>query len=723
MVCFRAGGNVSCFRNNLCIELLLISLIGIDEGQVDGPILSATEWDDTLRQNGFTGTDIVVKDYESSAHKCSLLISGVSNQSAKPASAPVEIYSFSNGNLDQELEATLLERGYQCQRSAEIQPSILTGNIYVILDSGKRPVLEVPSDQDFATITSLLTRGKRILWVSLCEHKSPDIEPENGLITGLGRVARAENSSLELVTLSLHRSSNQIERSHIEVICDVLLKSFQDFTPPRELEYTWRNGQLYIERLITDAAIGDTIRSSDKQSHLVTETFSQDSRPLKLHVASPGLLDSMVFIDDDAANTALASDELQIEAKAFGINFKDVFIALGQMKDQQMTGECAGIVTQVGSALKAQYHVGDRVCGWRGTPYASYARFKGTNVIHIPDDMSFETAASLPVVYMTAYYSLVEVSRLSKGDKVLIHAASGGVGQAAIQLAQALEAEIFATVGSVSKKQLIMDRYGILESHIFSSRSRTFKNGIMRLTGGKGVDVILNSLSGEFAEDTWDCIARFGTFIEIGKTDIYRNGQLNMTPFDRNVNFSSVDLVLLADHRGSKMKTLFADVMSMFQDGRLKPVHPVTTMPIGEIEGTFRLIQGRKHVGKLVLQVEKGASVKAIAPQAAPLRLECNASYVVAGGRGSIGRSIVRLMIQHGARHIAVLSRRDFDIPERKAFEHEIDIGDAEVRVISCNVTDVASLQGAITDIEHSMPPIKGVIQAAMVLQVSRKYL
>ena len=704
------------------IELLLICLIGIDVGQLDGPILSANEWNETLQRNGFTGTDVVVKDYESSAHKCSLLISRVSNQAAKLTSTPVEVCSFGNGNLDQELKAILLEQGYQCQCSVETQPSISTESIYVILDSNKRPILEAPSDHEFATIASLLTRGKRILWVSLCGHKSPDMKPENGLITGLGRVARAENSSLELVTLTLHPSSNHVERKDIEAICDVLSKSFRDSAPPQELEYTWRNGQLYIERLITDATIGDVISSSGNQSHLVPETLNQETRPLKLHVASPGLLDSMIFSDDDAVSTALASDELQIEAKAFGINFKDVFIALGQMKDQQMTGECAGIVTQVGHTLKSQYRVGDRVCGWRGTPYASHPRFKGTNVIQIPDDMSFSTAASLPVVYMTAYYSLVEISRLSKDDRVLIHAASGGVGQAAIQIAQALEAEIFATVGSVSKKQLIMDRYSIPESHIFSSRSRNFKNGIMRLTEGKGVDVILNSLSGEFAEDTWDCIARFGTFIEIGKTDIYRNGQLNMTPFDRNVNFSSVDLVLLADHRGSKMKALFADVMSMFRDGRLKPVHPVTTMPIGEIEGAFRLIQGRKHVGKLVLQVEQGASVKAIAPQPAPLQLDSNAAYVVAGGRGSIGRSIVRLMIQHGARHIVVLSRRDFDVQERKAFEHEIEIGDAEVRVISCDVTDAASLQEAITDIKHSMPPIKGVIQAAMVLQVSKRY-
>ena len=672
-----------------------------------------------MQQNSFTGTDIVTKDYETSAHQCSLLISQIANQENRLPPVSIDLCCFRDGQLGRGLEAAIQKLGYNCQYSMGVSSAISEEKIYIIIDSGSNSVLEDPSHNEFTAITSLLTQGKKVLWVSATSRKPSYVTPESCLITGFARVARSENSTLELVTLRLHRGPNTGESDMIEVICEVLAKSFHDSSPPGELEYIWREGKLIIERLIVDASTEDAIFPLDAKSRPGKQSFSRRDRPLKLHVSSPGLLDSMVFVDDTAAGEEVAPDEIEVEAKAFGINFKDVFIALGQMKNQQMTGECAGIITRIGHALHSQYQIGDRVCGWRGTPYASFTRFKATNVHHIPDDMSFETAASIPVVYMTAYYGLVEVSRLSKGDKVLVHAASGGVGQAAIQIAQALEAEIFATVGSATKKQLLMDRYGIPESHIFSSRSKTFKSGIMRITEGNGVDVILNSLSGEYLQDTWDCIARFGTFIEMGKTDIYRNGQISMSPFDRNVNFSSIDLVLLADHRGTKMKALFSEVMSMFRDGRYKPVHPVTAMPVEEIEGAFRLIQGRKHVGKLVLRVGEETFVKATQPKAEPLQLASNSTYIIAGGRGSLGKSIIRFMISRGAKHLVVLSRRGLDSREREVFEQEIAIGNSDVRTVACDVTNTENLQTVISDIKHSMPPIKGVIQAAMVLQVS----
>ena len=685
------------------------------EGHVDGPLRSADEWNVILQQNSFTGTDIVVKDYEDSAHKCSLLISQTKAETQTSLS-PVDICYFGDEDLGEELEHTLRERDYNCSQYSQTS-QVSSEKIYIVLDSGNKSILENPSDQQFRLVASLLNQARRVLWLSLPKGLSSASSPGWNLFGGVARVARAENKTLELVTAKLSSKSGDRSQELFKVILDLLDKSFGDDTPTAELEYYWDGDELQVARLVAEPSIEALINSSDHLSQPSASDFVQQTRPLKLSVASPGLLDSMVFVEDELAQRDLEVDELEIEAKAFGINFKDVFIALGQMNNQQMTGECGGVVTRVGSDMRSRYNIGDRVCGWRATAYASYPRLKGTNVHHIPEDMSFETAASLPVVYLTAYYSLVEVARIGKGDKVLIHAASGGVGQAAIQIAQSFEAEIFATVGSASKRQLIMNRYSLPESHIFSSKCNTFKQGIMRLTGGHGVDIILNSLSGDHLQDSWDCIATFGTFVEIGKTDIYRNSQMDMKPFDRNVNFSSVDLTLLADRRGQVMQRLFGELMAMFRDGRLTPVHPLTIMPIGEIESAFRLIQARKHVGKIVLNVDEGASVKATASKPEFLGLDSRATYIVAGGLGSLGGYIVRFMIEHGAKHVVVLSRRDLDAQEQDDYARMVRANDAEVRVMACDITNVISVQETLGWIKRNMPRIKGVVQAAMVLQ------
>jgi NADPH:quinone reductase-like Zn-dependent oxidoreductase len=185
-----------------------------------------------------------------------------------------------------------------------------------------------------------------------------------------------------------------------------------------------------------------------------------------------------MFMDDPSAQLPLDPEEIEIQTRAYGVNFKDVFIAMGQMlPGVKMAGECAGVITRIGFAVQQErrLNVGDRVCAAGPTPFCSKARAKGNNTFKLPDSMSFSVGASIPIVFLTAYYCLVEVARILKGHTVLIHAAAGGVGQAAIMIAQNLGTEIFATVGSTAKKELLIEKYYIPESHVFSSRTTSFK--------------------------------------------------------------------------------------------------------------------------------------------------------------------------------------------------------------------------------------------------------
>ena len=325
-----------------------------------------------------------------------------------------------------------------------------------------------------------------------------------------------------------------------------------------------------------------------------------------------------------------------------------------------MSSEHSGTVTEVGSDLTQSFKVGDRICAWGGRAYASSVIVDGVAAQHIPDTMSFEAAASIPVVYATVYYGLIHLARLQKGETVLIQSAAGGVGQAGIMLAKYLEAEIFVTVGSNEKKALVMSTYGIQEDHIFSSRQLSFSAGIERLTNGKGVDVVLNSIAGEGLHESFNCLSKLGTcsrsfpcglclfsmmadhkserrfqglclrvsspatqerladfmsrfsgrFIEIGNRDILDGTRLDMSQFGKSVTFASVDLTIVFQHDPSLAKRMMGEVFALLEKGALQPVQPLNVFPIFFFQGAFRLIQAGKHTGKVVLKAEENTIVK-----------------------------------------------------------------------------------------------------------------
>ena len=211
----------------------------------------------------------------------------------------------------------------------------------------------------------------------------------------------------------------------------------------------------------------------------------------------------------------LASDEVEISVIATGLNFREVLVAMGQIPDSIFGFDASGVVTAVGSDVE-NFSIGDEVCTLYHGAHRSLIRNKAILTQLKPQSMSFEEASTLPLACATAYNALVRVAGAETGQTVLIHSGSGGVGQTAIQIAQYLGLEVFTTVGSQAKREFLQQEYSIPDDHIFSSRDASFADGIKRMTGGRGVDIILNSLSKELLRKTWDCLAPFGTFVEIG---------------------------------------------------------------------------------------------------------------------------------------------------------------------------------------------------------------
>ena len=596
----------------------------------------------------------------------------------------------------------------------------------LILDIAEHALLLREDANTFGKLQQLLTSERNILWVALHETSTSRKASIKSMIKGTSRVLRRENgASASFTVFDVDCEVATIDIKHLcHRLLDVANKVFHEhghLAPALEPEYVYRDGRILIPRLQLDREYTNWIEShSPGQEKVVMAPYDQSERPLQLEVGVPGLLSSLRFQDDFTALEEIEPWEIGLSSKAHGINFKDVFISLGQMSASvQMVGEVAGVITAVGKAMGEKYHVGDRVMGFMAKPYASMPRLDGRLAQHIPQGMDFTVAASIPCAYATAYHCLFTVAKFKRGQSILVTAASGGVGQATVQLAQHAGAgEIFVTLGSSSKKQLIMDTYGIPETHIFSSRTRDFKRGIRRLTSGRGVDVVLNSLAGEMLTDAFDCVAKLGTFCEIGKGDINKGGYLSLKPFDSSVTFAAVDLVVVAEQRPESVHEYLGRIAGLFEEGALRPMMPINVFGIGQIEEAFRLIAGRKHTGKVVLESSESAAVKATVPKTLPLTLSSDGTYVIAGGLGNLGKELTAFLSSRGAGQILLLSRRAVDDGFAETLSDDLGLGaGTKLQILQCDITQAQQVADCAEFCRRNLSPVRGVIHSGMLLK------
>ncbi|KAL1638494.1 Highly reducing polyketide synthase alt5 [Neofusicoccum ribis] len=480
-------------------------------------------------------------------------------------------------------------------------------------------------------------------------------------------------------------------------------------------EFAARGATVYVPRVEKAPAVDAALRLHEARGEPEPVSFIGCGRPLKLTVKTPGLLDTFRWEEDETHHAALADGWVEIQVKAVGLNFKDVLVAMGNLNENKLGVDVSGVVTRVGGAM-AGVKPGDRVMTSSCDTFATYVRFPAKAVIPVPEKMSFEDAASMPLIYLTAYYALVTVGRLQAGESILIHAAAGGVGQAAIAVAQHIGAEIFATVGSPEKKELIMRQYGIAADHIFSSRDLSFAKGVQRMTSNQGVDVVLNSLAGEALRLSWHCLAKFGRFLEIGKADLFANTGLDMLPFLENKSYCGVNLIDFENNPTPRAVRLFGEVAELIAQGAIKPVQPVQLFSFAEVEKAFRYMQTGKHMGQIVVRVDEHDLVPAI-PRTPPVQVRGDATYVLAGGLGGICREIGRWLAEKGARHLVFLSRSAASGEDNGAYIQNLRrTYGTNALAFDRDVGDEASLR-AVLDQIASLPPVRGCVTGAMVLR------
>lgn len=441
----------------------------------------------------------------------------------------------------------------------------------------------------------------------------------------------------------------------------------------------------------------------------------------RLEIAHPGQLRSLTWVRRPLA--PLADDEVEIEVHAAGLNFRDVMIAVGQLPEEAVqTGfagpalgmELAGTVRAVGASVR-ELRPGERVLAFAASSFTDRVVTKASTVLRIPDGWSFEAAATVPIAFLTAYYALHHLAHLSEGERVLIHGAAGGVGLAAIQLAQLAGAEIFATAGSDLKRDVL--RLAGAE-HVLDSRTLDFAGEVLERTGGHGVDVVLNSLAGEAMRRSLQILKPLGRFLELGKRDYYANTRVGLRPLRNNVSYFAVDVDQLMYERPAFVRRMMSELMALFEERTLRPL-PYRAFAAREALEAFRHMQQSRHIGKVVLRMNSVPPGARAATGRAILRLRPEATYLVTGGLGGFGLRTACWLADKGARHLLLLGRRaDPDAAASEAIA-ALRARGVQVRVESCDVADHVALQRAIARAREVLPPFAGVVHAAGVIEDS----
>lgn len=692
------------------------------------PAITEQQWDKILRQNGFSGTDLILRDHASDAcHIASIMVSTVSpvvENSAEGTAPSRNLYLLVTDGLDQagpgslvySIQAQLPAWNVQALRLDHVRGTTLAADDVVIslLEAGA-PFLASMTDSDFQSLKDMIQRTRNLLWVAVAGMENAQY-PDYSLMQGFLRSIRSENIDKRIVSLSIETGVS-IHESTRHVLT-VLKANFASQPPSSELEYRVSDDTISTLRAFELGPMDARVRSLSTAKP--RSRAWKDVPPAKLSVGHPGFLDSLEFVQDQVYETALGHDEIEIEAKAWGLSFRDVFVGLGRLaNDDDLGYDFAGVVTRIGSGHHGDVLLGDRVCGVSLGCMRAFPRAPSVTVVKIPAELSFEAAASVVAPSITAYYSLVQVGRLRKGDKVLIHSASGSTGQMAIWVAKSVGAEIFATVGFDDKKQLLMEKFHLPADHIFYSRNTSFAQGVLRVTKGYGVDVVLNSLSGDGLRASWECMAPYGRFIEIGKSDITSNSGLPMAGFARNVSFTAVDLHHVAHTNPTLVGELVRKTMELVRCQSIGCPSPVHIYSASKVEDAFRYLQSGRSTGRIVISIGSSDVVQTRMRETRHWVFDRNASYMVCGGLGGLGRAIVRWMASRGARYLIVPSRSGpAKSPAAARTVLELRQQGVEVVAPTCDVSSAADVADLLRDAASiGMPPIKGCVNAAMVLQ------
>ena len=697
-------------------------IVGLTEGwwlfsdldlRPDYPLISAQQWVDLLASEGFSQP---------------LALSGkqvLSNQAvlvAQAPGAPVELPAGrwlifgDHAGLGEELHR-------QIQNRAGTAVLALAGESYQSIDENTYSI-DPCAAEDFARLLQEAASGELsgVVYLWGLDHSEPSLFQERAaggllhLTQALARSGRQLPQGLWLITPGVHaipsaggRLGAAPDAATLWGLGKVISQEHPELNPRLlDLDPAAPVGDQAAS--LAAALLGS---SSEDQLALRSghwfaprlERLQRDNSPAQLEKTLPaayriapserGALEELTF--EPLNRSAPGPGEVEIQVQASGLGFRDVLIALDMYPGERTLGsECSGVISAVGPGVTG-LQPGDEVFAMAPGCFASHVVTPAAFVCRKPAHLSMAEAAALPSAFLTAIYALQHLGKLQAGERVLIHAAAGGVGQAALQIALNAGAEVFATAGSPQKRALLKS---LGAHHVFDSRSLDFAGQILELTGGQGVDLVLNSLSDEFITASVDVLAKNGRFIEIGKRGIWSTERFAQVRPE--AVYHVVDLLQTARQDPEQIAVMFQELLAALQEGKLRPL-PLRIFPVKNALEAFRTMAQARHTGKLVLVHD---------PELARPRLRPDATYLITGGMGGLGLEVARWLVQQGARHL-VLAGRSAPSPQAQAVIQELEQAGAHVRAVQADAASKDDLRRLVAEIEAGPAPLRGVFHAA----------
>ncbi|GFE67449.1 type I polyketide synthase [Chroococcus sp. FPU101] len=649
------------------------------------PLISSHQWQELLKLNGFKETADISFEQEWLDQQ-SIILAQNEEISQKDDLNNWVIFADFQG-LSAQLAKILEEKGDTCRLVFPHQMNSLNDfkalfqdqqNLKIIylwgLESHKAENLSVELLANSKKICeSLLYLVQSIstpchLWLvtkdAVAIEKSDQI---SGLVQsplwGIGKTIALEYSEINCQRIDLDPKASINEQIQT-LLTEIQANTIED-------QIAFRHGNRYVARLA---------RYSPK---INTNELKQ------LTISQRGTLDNLQLLP--ITRRLPKRGEVEIRIHATGLNFRDILNVLDLYPgDAGPLGcECTGEIVVVGEGV-TDFKIGQGVIAIAGASFSHYVTVNASLVAPKPKFINFEEAATIPVAFLTAYYTLYYLAGIKKGDSVLIHAASGGVGMAAVQIAKLAGAEVFATA-SPSKWDTLR-RMGV--KHIMNSRTLDFASEIQQITQGEGVDIVLNSLSGEYITNSLSVLKETGNFIEIGKSGLNTEQFKQIKP---NASYFIVDLVELCQKDPQLIQSMLQHLIQQFQERILKPL-PYQTYPLKEVVTAFRTMQQARHIGKIVITQNS--------------EFQYRGTYLITGGLGDLGLLVARWLIEKGVRHVVLVSRSkatDEQLEELAQF-------DAQILVRQADVTQIEQLRAVLAEIEQNLPPLRGIIHAAGVL-------
>ncbi|KAJ5566490.1 hypothetical protein N7535_008128 [Penicillium sp. DV-2018c] len=677
--------------------------LGEESERAEKPYISPERWDQELRATGFTGTDAVAYDQKPPYHiSASMLSRPVNENMPNPREILLLKGNKALSHWATEVELLFRDQGYTPVWTRLDEPTPKGKFIVSLLDIEGSPLSTLPK-QDFEAFQRYIEQVQecQILWVTRSTSFACS-DPSFGYIHGLARTLRLELlidiSVLEVPTLDTASAKAVIE------LCEHIQRSRELLPADPEYEYVLHGGVINVGRFHWTPLI----------KQLANPPRPEASR--KLNLTTYGLLDTLYWAEKDPTYH-LSTGQVEVEMDYIGLNFKDMMVAMGFFGTKEDLGlEGSGTVLQIGPDV-TDISIGDRVVLMHSGVLASNVVVPQEACLKLPEGLSMLDAATMLTAYVTVLYSLLEIGALRKGQakqSILIHSACGGVGLAALQVCQAIGAEIYATVGNDIKVAHLMEHFGIPRERIFNSRNTSFQPDLMRVTNGRGVDVVLNSLSGNLLHASWECVAKFGRMIELGKRDFISHGMLNMSLFEANRSFFGVDLAQVCKDTPEILKSTLETFSDWYRQGKIGPITPIKLFDAVDVVSAFRYMQAGTHIGKIVVYMPTSVEGLPLPTVKALPTFRPDAAYLVVGGLGGVGRPVTTWMVEQNARELVFLSRSAGNSEEDQAFVRELEAQGCHVICVAGSVTDLKRVKDAVAACTR---PLAGVVQMALDLK------